>query len=312
MDKNYVKRGGKMKKLYGLLFALILLFVKPNYPQSDSVLSYLPLDIGNQWQYRVHYVVNNSNIDTTYYSLFTVVRDTIMPNGFQYQVLESESETKYIHIDSSIACVYEYEYDLTQGLKTDSLRCSEGDWFGQNIYCELIDTATILDYNTWIMVIDRPWPDISERHTLAMDIGIAYQEIITTYSYGTTKTSTLVYAYINGNEFGEKVTSVNDLSNRRSKYTLHQNYPNPFNPSTTIRYQIPEFSFITLKVYDVLGNDVAILLDEERLAGSYELEFSAKGGSVSSGNAYNLPSGIYFYKLIAGSYIETKKMILIK
>jgi hypothetical protein len=95
-------------------------------------------------------------------------------------------------------------------------------------------------------------------------------------------------------------------------YQLSQNYPNPFNPSTTIQYQIPEISFVTLKVYDVLGNEIATLVNEEKPAGNYEVEFSAKGGSASGGNAWNLPSGIYFYRLQTGTFAETKKMALIK
>ena len=85
-------------------------------------------------------------------------------------------------------------------------------------------------------------------------------------------------------------------------YQLYQNYPNPFNPTTTICYRIPELSFVTLKVYDVLGNEVATLVNEEKPVGSYELTW----GSAS------LPSGIYFYQLRACNYSETKKMILLK
>ena len=85
-------------------------------------------------------------------------------------------------------------------------------------------------------------------------------------------------------------------------YILSNNYPNPFNPSTTIRYSIPELSFVKLKVYDVLGNEIGTIVNEEKPAGEYEVEFNAK----------DLTSGIYFYKLIAGNYVETKKMLLLK
>jgi hypothetical protein len=90
-------------------------------------------------------------------------------------------------------------------------------------------------------------------------------------------------------------------------FYLAQNYPNPFNPTTTIKYQIPEISFVTIKVYDVLGNEVATLVNEEKPAGSYEVEFSVGQNSILS-----LSSGIYFYRLQAGSFIETRKMVLIK
>ncbi|MEJ2196014.1 MAG: T9SS type A sorting domain-containing protein [Ignavibacteriaceae bacterium] len=86
------------------------------------------------------------------------------------------------------------------------------------------------------------------------------------------------------------------------KFALFQNYPNPFNPTTSIRYAIDNRQFVTLKVYDVLGNEIAKLVNEEKPVGSYQAEF----------NAAYLPSGIYFYKLQAGDIVETKKMILLK
>jgi len=85
-------------------------------------------------------------------------------------------------------------------------------------------------------------------------------------------------------------------------YSLNQNYPNPFNPSTTIGYSIPQKGFVSLKLYDVLGNEVTTLVEEEKFEGNYYVQFSGNG----------LPSGIYFYRLIAGSYSETKKMLLMK
>ena len=87
-----------------------------------------------------------------------------------------------------------------------------------------------------------------------------------------------------------------------NEYALEQNYPNPFNPSTTIKFHIPELSFVTLKVYDVLGNEIATLFNEEKSIGSFDINFDATG----------LPSGIYFYRLRAGSFVETKKMVLMK
>jgi hypothetical protein len=85
-------------------------------------------------------------------------------------------------------------------------------------------------------------------------------------------------------------------------FNLAQNYPNPFNPSTKISWQAPIRGWQTLKIYDVLGNEVAKLVDEFREVGRYEIEFDAS----------QLSSGIYFYKLQAGSFVETRKMILLK
>ena len=85
-------------------------------------------------------------------------------------------------------------------------------------------------------------------------------------------------------------------------FELSQNYPNPFNPTTRIKYEIPKTSFVTIKVYDVLGKQVATLVNEEKIAGNYEVDFDAR----------RLSSGIYFYNLQTGSFVETKKMILLK
>lgn len=85
-------------------------------------------------------------------------------------------------------------------------------------------------------------------------------------------------------------------------YALDQNFPNPFNPSTTIRYQLPTDGFVTLKVYDIIGSEVATLVNQEKAAGKYEASF----------NASHLASGVYLYKIQVGNFTDTKKMILIK
>ncbi len=95
-------------------------------------------------------------------------------------------------------------------------------------------------------------------------------------------------------------------NNIPENHILHQNYPNPFNPTTTIKYQIPELSFVTIKVYDVLGSEVVTLINEEKPVGTYELRWDAESA------AGGLPSGVYFYRLQAGDFIQTRKMILLK
>ena len=100
--------------------------------------------------------------------------------------------------------------------------------------------------------------------------------------------------------------SVEDEIHNPYNYSLSQNYPNPFNPSTNIEFQISNFGFVSLKIFDILGNEITTLVNEEKPAGSYEIKFSA-------GLIYQtLPSGIYFYQLRAGNFIQTKKMLLIK
>jgi hypothetical protein len=87
-----------------------------------------------------------------------------------------------------------------------------------------------------------------------------------------------------------------------NEFALMQNYPNPFNPSTSIEYRVGSTEYVTLKVYDILGNETAVLVNEEKPAGSYEVIFDAS----------SLSTGTYFYKLQAGGFVETKKLVLMK
>jgi hypothetical protein len=108
-----------------------------------------------------------------------------------------------------------------------------------------------------------------------------------------------------------KVIEVN-AGNIPDGFVLEQNYPNPFNPTTIISWQSPVGSWQTLMIFDILGNEVATLVDEYRPAGRHEIEFSAKGGSASGGNAFSLPSGIYFYRLATENKVQSRKMLLLK
>jgi hypothetical protein len=87
-----------------------------------------------------------------------------------------------------------------------------------------------------------------------------------------------------------------------SSFKLNQNFPNPFNPTTTIKYEIAVRSIISISVFDVLGREILLMVEEDKPAGNYEVEFNATG----------LPSGIYFYRIQADTFAETKKMILLK
>jgi hypothetical protein len=97
-------------------------------------------------------------------------------------------------------------------------------------------------------------------------------------------------------------TSIDNEKESPKSFMLSQNYPNPFNPTTTINYQIMKNDFVSLKVYDVLGNELATLVNEEKQAGTYKVQF----------DAFNLSSGVYFYTLKTGNFTSTRKMILTK
>jgi Secretion system C-terminal sorting domain/Peptidase family C25 len=95
---------------------------------------------------------------------------------------------------------------------------------------------------------------------------------------------------------------VKEQNNSIASYSLRQNYPNPFNPTTTINYSVAKESFISIKIYDLLGREITTLVNNMKNAGNYEIEFDGS----------HLSSGIYFYRMQAGNFSDTKKLILMK
>jgi hypothetical protein len=119
----------------------------------------------------------------------------------------------------------------------------------------------------------------------------------------------IVHIFSNGNFFWSDsftVDIVTGIAENETtlpiEYALKQNYPNPFNPSTRIKYSIPQSSNVVIKVFDILGNAIATLVNEEKSVGIYEVEFDATG----------ISSGVYFYTLTAGNFVETKKLVLLR
>jgi hypothetical protein len=110
---------------------------------------------------------------------------------------------------------------------------------------------------------------------------------------------------INGVLYGDTNTLVglNKIASELpDKFSLSQNYPNPFNPSTKIKFQLPKLGFVKLTIFDILGEEIQVLVNQQLSPGTYEADF----------NSSNLPSGVYYYKIESEEFIETKKMVLIK
>jgi Tol biopolymer transport system component len=191
------------------------------------------------------------------------------------------------------------------------------------IWHRVLDTLFQITDNTpvnkewgpeWSPFINSPiWPTLSQNtaqiisgDSISIEISVDADSL--PYAFHTA--SVTIYNAVNNNPlaaipinlFYRQASDVEVETELPRTYSLYQNYPNPFNPTTTIKYQIPDLSFVTIKVYDVLGNEVATLVNKEKPTGSYEVEF----------NATALPSGVYFYRLQAGSFVETKKMVLMK
>ena len=290
-----------------------------NQTVSDSVLKYYPLEIGNKWVYE------RSGFPWTTDRIAKEVLDySILANGKWYFRINNE----YERIDSANADVLRYlehpnlpenEYVVTN-LSTEIGDTTSGNFFGYRpdryaypfyygIFSEWGFNNPLKRYT----IVD-PIPDYHYSYDLTYDVGVTGEYIdIAFFGYLNT---ILQGCVINGTVYGDTtVVSVDALEQHPQLFSLLQNYPNPFNPSTTIKYKIPEITFVTIKVYDVLGNEVATLVNEEKPAGNYEVEFDSRGLINQT-----LPSGIYFYQLRAGnpstgsgqSFVETKKMVLLR
>lgn len=151
-------------------------------------------------------------------------------------------------------------------------------------------TQTISSWTAWEVPMTYNTSDVPDSATIFFVTGayIQHSESI---------------LYVDNLSFDTLITSVSLTSNELPiKFNLAQNYPNPFNPTTNISFTIPSRSFVTIKLFDIIGREITTLVSEELRSGNYSRQW----------NATNIPSGVYFYRLQAGSYIETKKLVLLR
>lgn len=135
-----------------------------------------------------------------------------------------------------------------------------------------------------------------------LDGQLQFDSFQLTYSPGNTAGGTYYFDDLRAVKKSSVGVESKDNEVQPAGYVLAQNFPNPFNPSTIIKYQLKESVFVSLKVYDILGKEVAVLVNDIQTAGEHKLNF----------NAMSLTSGMYIYRLQAGSYIECRKMMLIR
>ncbi len=226
------------------------------------------------------------------------------------------NDTNYLfeRIDSSNGSVYRYNSNAPAG---------EEEYLIDDLLAEVNDTVLSSRWRVPYSYI----PDVIFYEQILIDMFGNYKnkkvfrtEFLSSYSYGLVENfgidsvfydqdfgfsqSILRGCIVDGVVYGDTtLTDVDDEKNSiPTVYRLEQNCPNPFNPSTKISWQTPIGGWQTLKVYYVLGNEVATLVNEYKNAGSYEINFDAS----------SLSSGIYFYHLQAGDFVETKKMLLLK
>jgi len=315
-----------MKKLVLVLLLIHVLSTPLVLAQTKTLNDFFPLNTNNQFKYQYQsleiiydmlhpYVeIRDSGIVIYKINSFQNEDSTIIWSITESISLQKSIDTLYNSTSPDITYQYDFNYAFNLNERKDSLHLMES-----NPYLEIWDSPTrwsvtligdyFYRYSTedsikYIVQYNPGIVSLSDSLIFLKNIGLA--EAMSTYykgpntpEYYSWRATLIDYQIINSID-GEMQPFFSGI------YSLNQNNPNPFNPSTKISWQTPVSGWQTLKVYDVLGNEVATLVDEYRTAGSYEVAFKSTVGSRQ------LANGVYFYRLQAGDFVETKKMILLK
>jgi hypothetical protein len=289
-------------------------------PFPEEEYGWFPLAVGNKWAFNSYWSEENTGYPPTITFAGTkfmeVVKDTMIQSK-NYFVVENNLLTQmiferrmFLRIDSTSGLVYRYWEDLNGEFLFHSLNAEVGDTipyplFPEEPYYILMSEEPIsfLDNETFIRNYIENLP-CGCGHSLIRGYGLAsahFNEFGGSDDY-------LKGCVINGVLYGD-TTYVVDVEEEQNpiptEYRLEQNYPNPFNPSTKISWQLPISSWVTLKIFDALGREVETLVNEYQNSGNHSTFYP-------SGINSTLPSGIYFYQLTAGEFVETKKMMFLK
>mgnify|MGYP001191794533 CR=1 FL=1 len=305
-----------MKTAIAVLFALILTLVTENSFSWDSTLAkFYPLKVGNSWTYRGQ----GTFPGPCWTREKRTVTGTNVVNGHLYYVVHYISQYNppgdfYVRVDSTTMNVMLYgagcPWSPTEAI-SDSLGSRYRDSFivNCNKIWKLMDTTSqsVLGFNRATRMFS--WTDNFEQTAgRKLSIGFGLTEWSTCGGGTGCCVKTLVGCVIDGVQYGD--TSLTGIIPPEGEvpreYSLYQNYPNPFNPVTNIKFDIPAVGGnsvpVKIAVYSLLGEEIVVLADNQMQPGSYEVSFDASMYS----------SGVYFYKLQAGEYIDVKKMILVK
>lgn len=263
---------------------------------------FYPLHIGDKWIYE--WSIDDGG--QIYKTTSEIIDKVVMPNGKEYYQRLEANESTFERIDSATGIVYQYD-DTTDSINFEKVRCylkaRQGDVMEteeglHQVYSGYYQ-GSIFEKDSDFLTFSIP-----EITTYIETFAYGFGSISRVHGWERETTKKLSGCVINGIVYGDTTLTTIEINhgNLPIEYSLGQNYPNPFNPSTTISYSIPMQSKVELKVYDVLGREVATLVNKKQQAGSYEVEFDAS----------NLGSGVYFYQLRAGSFVESRKLVLLK
>ncbi len=274
----------------------------------DAQHAHFPLQTGDTWQY-FQILFPDPNHPFVDVQQTTVIGDTLMPNGHRYSVVSGwwwygaclRQAGDSVFRWTPYGEVLQFDFSSAPG---DSIFSTAGQLHDTVIVHtwtrDTISTWGILSFTpprrAWSFGLDNPLFVDDEQWIHVIDsLGITdMNAMIGPYSFKG--------ARINGSVYGNLTSVEPPVTMVPDNFVLAQNYPNPFNPSTTIKFELPKASHVTLTVYDILGREVDVLVSERRDAGVHEVKFDGS----------NLASGVYFYRLNAGALLQTRKLCVVK
>jgi len=284
----------------------------PPNPPGNLVAQFIPSPLSVQ----LTWTDNSNNEDG-----FIIERESLSPEAFL--IVDTVSANSTLYIDTTVTYLT-YIYRLTAF-----------NAFGQSAYSDtsqIVVPVELTSFNASIKDegVQLAWTTATEINNMGFEIqrnqSAAWETIGFVEGSGTTSEITNYQFFNDLSEFNSSMklkyrlkqidfngvysySNIVEVDFVLENYSLSQNYPNPFNPSTKIKYSIPQSSNVVIKIFDILGNEIETLVDEEKNVGTYELTLYAE----------QLPSGVYFYRLQvypanggAGTFVETKKMVILK
>jgi hypothetical protein len=305
---------------------ILSIFSKTVFSLDTNSLKYMPLQVGNYWVYTGYTSIFGGG--TSYWTeKFSVVFTRSINNHIYYYLNSGNNDLfkGYYRIDSTTGTLYKYDstgscqnyhneilIDSLAAISGDSIRnCNSGSYCctGTSDFTIFGITSTKKSFNYVFYYF--PFTIMYDK-IFIKNLGFYnYSSSSTGGGGGGACSLTLKGCKINGIVYGDtSMTKINQINKELpNDFSLSQNYPNPFNPTTSIKYQVESRKLIKLVVYDILGKEVAVLVNEKLQPGTYETQFPNYYGVTGN----QLPSGVYFYSLFAdGERMDTKKMLMIK
>lgn len=299
--------------------------------QNPKLTFYTKWDIENNWDYgQVEISTNNGSSWIPLTGLYTNPgTGSFQPNG---EPLYDGIQTNWVREEIMLTGYTSSQNKLRFKLRTDGSVQKDG-WYLDDISIYVMGIIPVElssftgRYENGKVILE--WTTSSELNNLGFEVqkkvlGKNYNWEVLSFVEGKgTSSERNIYSFIDDSPVNGTIIyrlkqididgsyrilpTVSVDINLPAEFSLEQNYPNPFNPSTVIRYQLPVNGKVSLKIYDVLGKEIATLVDEYKEAGRYEIEFP-----VETRHASSLPSGVYLYKLQSGEFVQVKKMVLMR